>query len=101
MQRRAHPEVSIFVADGNIAPGQILAYDSEVHTLTNEAGRIDSALWVYLVDPIAIKVNYLRTGTPLSPPPGSAWHPTRQRKIVRLSPYQGDSEPIVGQAKLT
>ena len=101
MERRAHPEVRLFVADGHIAPGQILAYDSDVSRLSDVSGRVDSALWMYLMAPVAIKVNYLRAGSPLKLPPGTPWHPTQQRKNVYLSPYRGDSEPIPGLARLT
>jgi hypothetical protein len=100
IEARPHPQISLFVADGRIATGQLLAYDSEVHCLRNEHDKIDSALWVYLVHPVAIKVNYLNAAAPLSHPEGYPWHPTRQRKIVRLSPYMGDSEPIAGRARI-
>jgi hypothetical protein len=63
--RQAHAEVNLFVTEWSLALGQLLAYDSEVYTLQNENQRLDSAMCMYLVDPVDIKVSYVRAGSPL------------------------------------
>jgi len=59
-----------------------------------------SAVWTHLVHPVAVKVCYLKHGAPVLAPPGAPWHPLRQRKIVKLSPYKGDAEPQVARRDL-
>jgi hypothetical protein len=54
-----------------------------------------------LVHPVGIKICYLKAGAPVREPPGFPWHPTRQRKLVKLSPYKGDTEPLVARRDLT
>src|ERR1700720_625136 len=56
--------------------------------------RSISAMCAYLVDPVDIKVSYVRAGSPLQLPARVPWHSDAQRKIVRLSPYQGRAHPI-------
>jgi hypothetical protein len=53
-----------------------------------------------LLNPLAIKVCYLKSGAPVREPEGYPWHPTRQRKIVKLSPYKGDTRPLVARRDL-
>jgi hypothetical protein len=59
-----------------------------------------SAVWMNLVHPVGIKICYLKAGAPVREPPGFPWHPTRQRKLVKLSPYKGDTEPLVARRDL-
>jgi hypothetical protein len=96
----AHPEVSLFVAHSRVADGIILSYDSEVHTLRDQEGELHSALWMYLIHPVAIKVSYVKAGTPVLRPPGQLWHPSSPGKVVRLSDYDGLSEPAAGDKAL-
>jgi hypothetical protein len=42
----------------------------------------------------------LKAGAPVREPPGFPWHPMRQRKLVKLSPYKGDTEPLVARRDL-
>jgi hypothetical protein len=49
---------------------------------------------------VAVKICYLKGGAPVREPAGFPWHPTRQRKIVKLSPYKGDIEPQVARRDL-
>ncbi|MGA2777323.1 MAG: hypothetical protein ABSF94_07175 [Steroidobacteraceae bacterium] len=93
---REHPDISLFVTDARMPGVSMHLINSEVRVLCNQAGEVHSALWTYLEHPIAIKINYLKPGAPLQPPPGTPWHPTRQRKIVMLSPYAGDAGPTAG-----
>jgi hypothetical protein len=94
--RRAHADVTLRIADVRVAPGRLLLHDAEVRLLCNQDGAVQSARWTELRQPIAIKVNYLQHGAPLLPPPGEAWHPDRQRKVVRLSPYVGEATALAG-----
>jgi hypothetical protein len=94
--RRAHPDVSLLVADARAAPQTLLLHDAEVRLLRNQDGAVQSARWTELRHPIAIKVSYLKPGAPLRPAPGEPWHPDRQRRLVRLSPYLGEASPLAG-----
>jgi hypothetical protein len=96
---KAHPEVSLLVAASNVAAGQFISYNSDVSVLRN-GDEVYSALWIYLVHPVAIKVCYLKTGAPVREPDGFPWHPNRQRKIVKISPYKGDTQPILARRDL-
>jgi hypothetical protein len=93
---RAHPDVTLLVADARVAPRTLLLHDAEVRLLCNQDGAVQSARWTELRHPIAIKVSYLKPGAPLRPAPGEPWHPERQRKLVRLSPYVGEATPLAG-----
>jgi hypothetical protein len=52
--------------------------------------------WTELRHPVAVKVSYLKPGASLRPAPGEPWHPGRQRKLVRLSPYVGEATALAG-----
>jgi hypothetical protein len=94
--RRAHPDVTLLVADARVAARTLLLHDAEVRLLRNQDGAVQSARWTELRHPVAIKVSYLQRGAPLRPAPGEPWHPDRQRKLVRLSPYVGEATPVAG-----
>ncbi len=94
-----HPEVTLLVASSLVPVGQLRSYDSSVSVLRN-GDEVYSAVWMDLVHPIGIKICYLKAGAPVREPPGYPWHPTRQRKIVKLSPYKGDTEPLVARRDL-
>jgi hypothetical protein len=91
IERRPHADVSLLVADARVDRGSLRLYDSDLHLLRNQGGAVHSALWYHLAHPVTIKVNYLKPGAPLCPPPGHPWHPVRQRKLVMLSPYRGEA----------
>ena len=97
--RAAHPEVTLLVANVRVPSGRLLLHDSSVSVLRS-GDEVQSALWKHLAHPVAIKVCYLRTGAPVRAPDGFPWHPTRQRKIVKLSPYEGDTQPLVARRDL-
>ena len=98
LKRIAHPEVVLLIADA-AAAGRLLLHDSEVSLLRSGA-EVQSAMWVHLEHPIAVKVCWLKAGAPIREPEGFPWHPTRQRKIVKLSPYKGDTQPLVARRDL-
>lgn len=62
--------------------------------------EVYSALWMYLVYPVAIKLCYLKEGAPVRAPDGFPWHPARQRKLIKISPYKGDTQPLVPRRDL-
>ena len=94
-----HPDVTLLVADTAVAPGRLLSHDSEVSVL-RQGDEIYSALWTHLAHPVAVKICYVKSGAPVREPAGFPWHPARQRKIVKLSPYKGDTEPLVARRDL-
>jgi hypothetical protein len=94
-----HPEVTLLVASSLVPAGQMLSYESDVSVLRN-GDEVYSAVWMNLAHPVAIKICYLKAGAPLREPPGFPWHPTRQKKIVKLSPYKGDTELLVRRRDL-
>jgi hypothetical protein len=96
LNRSAHPEVGITIADSRIGAGKVLLYDSEVHTMRNQLGELHGASWLYLVHPVAVKVHYMKAGAPLHVV-GHLWHPNTSSKIVKLSPYIGGTEPVSGR----
>jgi hypothetical protein len=93
---RAHPEVRLLVAEDRIGNGRVLFWDSEVHVMSNQHRELHGAIWLYLAQPVAIKVSYIKAGAPLHTP-GYPWHPERPGKIVRLSTYLGGTEPNAGR----
>ena len=95
----AHGEVTLLVASSQLPGRQLLSYDSDVSVL-RAGDEVQSAMWIRLFHPIAVKVCYLKTGAPVRAPEGHPWHPTRQRKIVKLSPYKGDTQPLVARRDL-
>jgi hypothetical protein len=97
--RIAHPDITLLVANCSAASGRFVSYDSEV-SLLRDGETVLSALWTYLAYPVAIKVCYVKAGAPVREPEGFPWHPTRQRKIVKLSPYRGDTQPLVARRDL-
>jgi hypothetical protein len=99
LARVPHPEIAVLVASCNVAPGQFMSYESDVSVL-RKGEEVYSALWMYLVYPVAIKIFYLKEGAPVRAPDGFPWHPTRQRKIVKISPYKGDTQPLVARRDL-
>jgi hypothetical protein len=97
---KPHPDVSLLVADAGVPQGKLYSYDSDVSVLRADE-EVQSALWMYLLRPVAIKICYLKAGAPVRVPTDShPWHPTRQRKIVKLSPYKGDTQPLVARRDL-
>ncbi len=94
-----HPEVSLLVANSGARPGQLVAWDAEVSVLAQGA-EVWTAMWVHWEHPIAVKMCYAKSGAPVRLPEGSPWHPTRQRKIVKLSPFKGNAEPLVARRDL-
>jgi hypothetical protein len=99
MAGTAHPEVTLLVTSSLVPAGQMLSYESDVSVLRN-GDDVYSAVWMNLVHPVGIKICYLKAGAPVREPPGFPWHPTRQKKIVKLSPYKGDAEPLVARRDL-
>jgi hypothetical protein len=98
MDNKAHPEISLYVANSASRTRGILAFESDVYKMWHQAPRrLDGALWSYVVPPIAVKVCYIRTGAPLFSR-GHPWHPSQRRQFVRLSPYQGAIDSIPGRA---
>lgn len=97
--RTAHPEVSLLVANVHVPSGRLLLHDTTVSVLRS-GNEVQSALWTHLTHPVAIKICYLRTAAPVRAPDGFPWHPARQRKIVKLSPYEGDTQPLVARRDL-
>jgi hypothetical protein len=95
----AHPEITLLVASTQVPTGRFVSHTSDVSVL-RAGNEVQSALWTHLVHPIAIKVCYLKTGAPVRAPEGHPWHPLRQRKIVKLSPYKGDTQPLIARRDL-
>ena len=94
-----HPEITLLVADADVRGGGLRSYTPEVSVL--RAGEeVQSALWMHLEHPVAVKICWLKQGAPVSEPEGFPWHPARQRKIVKLSPYEGDTRPLVARRDL-
>lgn len=63
-----HPEIAIFIAD-SIHHGQgILAYDSDVAIMSNQ-GELHGAMWMYRIDPVAVKVGYIKADAARCPCP--------------------------------
>jgi hypothetical protein len=96
LEQKAHPEISIFVADCLNRGKEALMFDSDVVTTTNQTGEIDAGVWLYRIHPIAIKVAYIKAGAPLFVA-GFPWRPAMTRNLVRLSPYKGMAEPLAAQ----
>jgi hypothetical protein len=94
-----HPDVTLLIADMTVANGQLLSHDSDVSVL-RQGEVVLSALWTHRNPPVAVKICYLRPGAPVRAPDGFPWHPLRQRKIVKLSPYKGDTQPVVARRDL-
>ena len=99
MTGTAHPEVTLLVTSSLVPAGKMLSYESDVSVLRS-GDEIYSAVWMNLVHPVGVKICYLKAGAPVREPPGFPWHPTRQKKIVKLSPYKGDAEPLVARRDL-
>lgn|GEM_PF-683218 len=96
----AHPEVSILIADKYIG-AVALSFESDVFTLRSvETKQIHGAVWAYVIQPVAIKVSYVKAGAPVIPPRGYPWHPSRPVKRVKLSPYDSITEPKAGPRAL-
>jgi hypothetical protein len=93
---RAHADVSLLVADARAAPQKLLLHDAEPRLLCNQDGAVQCVRWTELRHPVAVKVSYLKPGAALRPAPGEPWHPGRQRKLVRLSPYVGEATALAG-----
>jgi len=99
MAGTAHPEVTLLVVSSLVPAGKLLSHESDVSVL-RDGDEVSSAIWMNLVHPVGIKICYLKAGAPVREPPGFPWHPTRQKKIVKLSPYKGDTEPLVARRDL-
>lgn len=96
----AHPEVSLLVASTEVGAGKLISHDSTISVLRS-GFVVQSALWTHLAHPIAIKICYLKSAAPMIAPPGShPWHPLRQRKLVKLSAYKGDTQPAIARRDL-
>jgi hypothetical protein len=88
-----HPEITLLIADCTTQRGQLRYYQSDVSVLGRDEA-VYSAVWMTLAYPVAVKVCYLQRAAPVLEPEGHPWHPTRQRKIVKLSPYKGDTRSV-------
>lgn len=97
--RVPHPEVVLLLANAQARAGALLLHAADVSVLRS-ADEVQSALWTHLAHPVAVKVCYLKSGAPVRAPDGFPWHPTRQRKIVKISPYKGDAQPLVARRDL-
>jgi hypothetical protein len=97
--RTPHPDVSLLIANSNAAPGNLVLWDASVSVL-RQGEEVLSAMWVHWEHPIAVKVCYVKAGAPVRTPEGFPWHPSRQRKIVKLSPFKGDTQPLVARRDL-
>jgi hypothetical protein len=95
LDRKAHPDVCLQVVDATHRAPAIAAQDTDVYTTHNQRRELDGATWGYRIHPVGIKVHWIRRGAPLRVS-GYAWHPSTSGKIVRLSPYEGATEPIAG-----
>jgi hypothetical protein len=82
--RTAHREISLTLATDHTGLDRVVMQESTVHTWQYREGRIDCAVWMYSVPPVAVKVHYLRIGT-RPKVVGRPWHPRDPAKIVRLS----------------
>jgi hypothetical protein len=94
-----HPEVTLLVADSRAGPRRLKSYDFEVSVLRS-GEEVQSALWMHCAPPVAVKICYVKRGAPVREPEGHPWHPSRQRKIVKLSPFKGDTQPLVARRDL-
>ncbi len=94
-----HPDVTLLIADGTVPHGRLRAYGSDV-SLLRDGEQVLSALWLHLEHPVAVKICYIKGGAAVREPEGFPWHPTRQRKIVKISPYKGDAQPLVPRRDL-
>ena len=92
-QGRPHDEVTLLVAHCATDSRKLLLYDAEVSVLKRD-DQVYSAVWTSLSFPVAVKICYLMSTAPVMEPEGFPWHPTRQRKVVKLSPYAGDTRPL-------
>ena len=100
MSRTPHPDIRIVVCHaGQRGLDALLMHDSEVHTMRNQHGALHGAVWMYLVSPVAIKVGWVEAGRPLSLV-GKKWHPSSPSKIVKLSSFDGATEPKAGRQAL-
>jgi hypothetical protein len=96
---KAHAEITLLLADTTAAPGQ-LVFHTRTPQVLRHGDDVLSAMWTCLVHPVAVKVCYIKTGAPVRAPEGHPWHPERQRKIVKLSPYEGDVQPLIARRDL-
>lgn len=99
MAGTAHPDVTLLVTSSLVPAGRMLSHESDVSVL-RDGDEVYSAVWMNLVHPVGIKICYLKAGAPVREPPGFPWHPTRQKKIVKLSPFKGDTQPLVARRDL-
>lgn len=100
MSRAPHPEVKIVVCDASRRGiDLVLMHDSEVHTMRDRDGALHGAVWMYIVHPVAIKVGWIEAGKPLCLL-GNKWHPSSPSKIVKLSSFEGGTEPKAGRQAL-
>ena len=76
-----------------------MLWDAAVSVL-RQGEEVWSAMWVHWEHPIAAKACYVKNGAPVRPPQGFPWHPLRQRKIVKLSPFKGDARQLVARRDL-
>jgi hypothetical protein len=66
MKRQAHPEVTLYLANGSSRTRGVLAFQSDVYKVWHrQPRRLDGAMWGYVVRPMAVKVAYTRAGAPL------------------------------------
>lgn len=92
---KPHPEVHLLFCNDDVASDYFLFYNSEIHVLERKAdSQALTAVWMYGVRPMIIKVAYIRSGAPFNTP-GDPWHPAKAGKIVKLSPFMGGSNPAI------
>src|SRR5208282_3225475 len=96
MNRTAHPEIVLQVANAPAKRGEFVAYETEINIMREKSTQeIHGATWGYLIHSVAVKVSYIKTGALLHTP-GWAWRPNASGKIVKLGPYMGATEPNAG-----
>lgn len=100
MTRTPHPDINLVVCDTSGRGLQkMLMQDSEVHVMQNQDEVLHGAVWMYLVHPVAVKVGWVLAGKPLSLV-GNKWHPSSPSKLVKLSSFEGGTEPVAGRRAL-
>jgi hypothetical protein len=95
----AHREIGLNFVDSPFDEGEAVAFQSDVYTMRNERGDFDGLTWLYLVHPVAVKISYIKQGARLYVP-GYRWCPGSDDTVIKLSPFEGATEPIDGPQAL-
>jgi hypothetical protein len=101
LNRTHHPDVNLVLCDVSARRiDAVLMKDSDVHLMHERKTReLHGATWMYLANPFAIKCGWVKPGALLSLP-GHVWHPSTPTRKVKLSPFEGGTEPIAGPRAL-